>query len=602
MATKPARMGRAIWLYKRACRRRILRFLLLQRRPWSSLTHETGSFAVETPSQRIKTLCSADSLLPTAAFSLHSSTGFPDSLLPSDNFKELKRASLQRRCCKCRTIFVAHALLPCTPLMITASASHAWGNPTRRMHSKRQNVLTARIWVSPICARGSLSFQRPTPPLASSQEPVRKKQRGRGSQRLETSELTPAPPLRASPFPFREGSPVHFSQPDQRTTACCWRLQTKRWSTIKCLPWTSLWPRIITRLRLLVGRQRSPTFPSRAEKLRPSLDMPTCLLDKWPWRFILWRIRYGQVWPRPRGFQGAAQRDRPSPTHHQRVTVAPECALAIQRLAASFKIGASDPLKTFQNMLCLMASASPVLQLGLLRMRPLQYWLKPLIPSHAWRVKVDRACLAALAPCKDSQWMERGMPLGMVCRRKVVMTDASNIGWGALVRWHADFRPLVETGRSTAYQLPGTAGSIAGPSKLLVTPEGIPRLSPVGQHDGLVLHKSPGRSLLDVPLFPSRVLLGMGSAQLALTESDACAGQAEPRSRHAVSEDWTLHPQMVQEIWEIFGKAEVDRFASKDNFHCPTYFSKDTNALDHNWPNLLLYAFSPTALIPQVIR
>ncbi len=355
MATKPARMGGAIWLYKRACRRRILRFLLLQRRPWSSLTHETGSFAIETPSQRIKTLCSADALLPTAAFSLHSSTGLPDSLPPSGNFKELKRASLQRRCCKCRTIFVARAVLPCTPLMITASASHAWGYPTRRMHSKRRNVLTARIWVSPICAHGSLSFQRPTPPLTSSQEPVRKKQRGRGSQRLETSEL-----LRALPFPFREGSPVHFSQPDQRTTACCWQLQMKRWSMIKCLPWTSLWPRIITRLRLLVGRQRSPTFGNFGPRWTRLLvcwtsglgasfyDGPAGLSGQTT-------PRYGRVRPRPRGFQGAAQRDRPSPTHHQRVTVAPECALAIQWLAASFKIGASDPLKTFQNMLCLMA-------------------------------------------------------------------------------------------------------------------------------------------------------------------------------------------------------------------------------------------------------
>ncbi|KAL0204018.1 hypothetical protein M9458_002036, partial [Cirrhinus mrigala] len=120
-----------------------------------------------------------------------------------------------------------------------------------------------------------------------------------------------------------------------------------------------------------------------------------------------------------------------------RATVTPDRALAIQRLVASFKIGASHPLKTFQKMLGLMASASPVLKLGLLRMQPLQYWLKPQVPSHAWRhgclrIRVDQACVEALIPWKNSQWMERGVPLGMVCRRKVVMTDASNTGWGAL--------------------------------------------------------------------------------------------------------------------------------------------------------------------------
>ncbi len=63
-----------------------------------------------------------------------------------------------------------------------------------------------------------------------------------------------------------------------------------------------------------------------------------------------------------------------------------------------------------------------------------------------------------------------------------------------------------------------------------------------------------------------------------------------------------LHPQMVQRIWEIFGKAEVDLFASEDNSHCPTYYLKVRDALAHEWPNLLLYAFPPIALISQVIR
>ncbi len=50
-------------------------------------------------------------------------------------------------------------------------------------------------------------------------------------------------------------------------------------------------------------------------------------------------------------------------------------------------------------------------------------------------------------------------------------------------------------------------------------------------------------------------------------------------------------PQVVQKIWKAFGKAEVDLFASKDNSHCPIYYSKDRDALAHDWPNLLLYAF-----------
>ncbi len=48
---------------------------------------------------------------------------------------------------------------------------------------------------------------------------MRKKQRGRGSQRPVESELTPAQIPRASLSPHREVSPVLFSQPDQRPSA-----------------------------------------------------------------------------------------------------------------------------------------------------------------------------------------------------------------------------------------------------------------------------------------------------------------------------------------------------------------------------------------------
>ncbi|XP_016089070.1 glutamate receptor ionotropic, delta-1-like [Sinocyclocheilus grahami] len=120
-----------------------------------------------------------------------------------------------------------------------------------------------------------------------------------------------------------------------------------------------------------------------------------------------------------------------------RAVASPERVLAIQRLTTAFTIGTSLPLRMFQRMLGLMASASPVLQLGLLRMRPLQHWLKPLVSSRAWhhgrlRIKVDQACIAALAPWKDPSCFKQGIPLGMMHKRQVIFTDASNMGWGAL--------------------------------------------------------------------------------------------------------------------------------------------------------------------------
>ncbi|KAI2644748.1 Maestro heat-like repeat-containing protein family member 1 [Labeo rohita] len=132
-------------------------------------------------------------------------------------------------------------------------------------------------------------------------------------------------------------------------------------------------------------------------------------------------------------------------------------------------------------------------------MRPLQYWLEPRVPSHAWRhrrlrIRVDQACVKALIPWKDSQWMERGLQQ--------------------------------EDG-----------------------------------HDRCFQHGFLKWAQLNLRLL---------------------------RATH-----------MVQRIWEVFGKAEVDLFTSEDSSHWPIYYLKDRDVLAHSWPNLLLYTFSLTVLDPS---
>ncbi len=108
------------------------------------------------------------------------------------------------------------------------------------------------------------------------------------------------------------------------------------------------------------------------------------------------------------------------------------------------------------------------------------------------------------------------------------------------MRRQIGLRPLVEEGRIPSHQLPGNAGSMVGPSHLSARPEGTSCLNLFGQYDGGVLHKSSGLSFLEAPLYPSRAPLEVGSAQLALAESSARAGQTEPGSRHAISEQCPL--------------------------------------------------------------
>ncbi len=68
-----------------------------------------------------------------------------------------------------------------------------------------------------------------------------------------------------------------------------------------------------------------------------------------------------------------------------------------------------------------------------------------------------------------------------------------------------------------------------------------------------------------------------------------------------------LNHQTISQIWDLFGKAEVDLFASQESSQCPLWFSLSSpttlgiDAFAHWWPNVMLYAFPPIKLIPAVL-
>ncbi|XP_067305338.1 uncharacterized protein [Pseudorasbora parva] len=72
--------------------------------------------------------------------------------------------------------------------------------------------------------------------------------------------------------------------------------------------------------------------------------------------------------------------------------------------------------------------------------------------------------------------------------------------------------------------------------------------------------------------------------------------------------EWRLHPEVVESLWDCFGRAQVDLFASQETTHCPLFFSLTHPAslgLDvivQTWPRLRLYAFPPLAVLPGVLE
>ncbi len=210
-------------------------------------------------------------------------------------------------------------------------------------------------------------------------------------------------------------------------------------------------------------------------------------------------------------------------------------------------------------------------------------------------------------PWKNPRWMEKGVAMGLVHTRKVVTTDASNTGWGALCEgkptfghwskaekgFHINCLEMLAVCRACQFFLPDLIGR-----HVLIRSVNMSVVSYINHQGGV----SSKRLFILAERLLEWAQLKLRSLRAAHLPGRLNQG-ADMLSRSNVpSEEWMLHPQVVQKIWKIFGKAEVDLFASKDNSHCPIYYSKDRDALAHDWPNLLLYAFPPIALLPQVVR
>ncbi len=137
-------------------------------------------------------------------------------------------------------------------------------------------------------------------------------------------------------------------------------------------------------------------------------------------------------------------------------TVSVERATSIQRHTACFKEGTARPLKALQRMLGLMAAASPVLQLGLLHMRPVQFWLKQRVPSVAWRHR-PQPCIGDSGLCISPGPLEE--PLLAKARRdprcgaqKECCHDRRfQQGLGSAVRGQTNLRPLFRRGVGPAH-------------------------------------------------------------------------------------------------------------------------------------------------------
>ncbi|KAL0199690.1 hypothetical protein M9458_002877, partial [Cirrhinus mrigala] len=291
--------------------------------------------------------------------------------------------------------------------------------------------------------------------------------------------------------------------------------------------------------------------------------------------------------------------------------------MAFYQCLARFRVGNMVSFRTCLRLLGMMASSLSVVPLGLLKMRSFQHWVaaRHLCPRRhlARKVRITTACVMALHQWRNPCVFRTGVLLGSVSLRKVVTTDASLTGWGAVFqgrsingRWTPQFRrlhinmlELMAVFLALKHFRPFLEGF-----HVLVRTDNTTVVAYINRQGGtrsLQLHNL------------ARKLIVWSAAHFSSLRATHVPGVlnvgADLLSRgNPLYGEWVLHPQVVNQIWEIYGKAAVDLFASRANAKCPLYFSlRDENAplgvdaLAHPWPNVLLYAFPPLSLISPTL-
>ena len=282
----------------------------------------------------------------------------------------------------------------------------------------------------------------------------------------------------------------------------------------------------------------------------------------------------------------------------------------------SIRIGDMVPYRTCQRISGFMASAMDLLRLGRLYARPFTRGMVSLRipPTETDRlVRVTAPCMQPLRPWLRAGALTAGVSLGLVSNPKVLTTDASLSGWGAILEgrtargtWNAEF------GTKHINFLELTAVLLAlkrfepfvRDCHVLVRTDNITTMAYINRQGGLA-SRTLDTLAIELTLWCDRHLRSIRAQHLAGHLN--LGADLLSRGRYYYG-DWSLHPEAARLIFEKYGEPSVDLFATRRNAKCPRFFAlADADALGGDamaqvWPRELLYAFPPLHLIPPLLE
>ena len=285
------------------------------------------------------------------------------------------------------------------------------------------------------------------------------------------------------------------------------------------------------------------------------------------------------------------------------------------RLIEEFLSTPSPPASLWLRLLGHLSSLTLLVSGGMLRMRLLQLCLK-----DQWDFLDDQFQVSWSPLCReDLLWWARvaqlreGVSLSLPAPDVSFFSDASDVGWGALVGEHhasglwsphqktfsINLRELL----AVQYGLKAFEHLLVGLSVALFC-DNTTTVAYLGRSGGtfsFTLNATAREVLLWAENHRVRLL-----PQFIMGSSNVTA-DALSRPNQVIGSEWTLHQEVVDQLVHKW-PAVIDLFATSLTARLPVYFSPasdpraaGTDALLQPWDDLQAYAFPPIAIIRRVL-
>jgi hypothetical protein len=291
------------------------------------------------------------------------------------------------------------------------------------------------------------------------------------------------------------------------------------------------------------------------------------------------------------------------------------------REVGHLKAQESESARGFLRVLGLMNACIEVVRYARLHMRPVQIYLlyhwRPSSRDLHQQIPVDDHLRKHLKFWESPHLLSQGVPLQFPPPQEILVTDASNLGYGGYLEsggqmqglWsevdlmensHINLKEMEAVHRACVHFLPRIRGK-----QLLVRCDNASVVAYLNKEGGT---RSPS---LCIKTYQLVHLLRDNNVSLQSVHIKGTDNvQADSLSRRMVNPlEWQLKRGVVQQIFNLWGAPLIDLFASADNCQLPTFCSRyphplayHVDALTLDWRRMYAYAYPPLSLLPLVFR